>query len=187
MQNQEEKLPTLHLRMAAIKLEISKRKIPKSGLNKFSGFRYHELTDFMPIVNELNAKYGVNAYPKFLKNEGICVLTLVNSDDKNDFYEVIIPYVDAEMLAKGGGTSVVDAIQRLGSTITYNRRYLYQSAYDITENDGVESLEPVTVAEKPSLTDDRFKEALKSIESGKYTAEKLKSDFNLTKQQIQAL
>jgi hypothetical protein len=159
MQNQEEKLPTLHLRMAAIKLEISKRKIPKSGLNKFSGFRYHELTDFMPIVNELNAKYGVNAYPKFLKNEGICVLTLVNSDDKTDFYEVI----------------------------TYNRRYLYQSAYDITENDGVESLEPVTVAEKPTLTDDRFKEALKSIESGKYTAEKLKADFNLTKQQIQAL
>jgi hypothetical protein len=45
----------------------------------------------------------------------------------------------------------------------------------------------VASAAKPSLTDDRFKEALKSIESGKYTAEKLKADFTLTKQQIQAL
>ena len=187
MQNQEEKLPTLHLRMAAIKMEISKRKIPKSGLNKFSGFRFHELTDFMPVINELNDKYGVNAYPKFLKNEGICVLTVVNSDDKTDFYEVIIPYVEAEMLAKGGDKSVVDAIQRLGSTITYNRRYLYQTGYDITENDGVDSLAPIEIKEKPSLTDDRFKEALKSIESGKYTVEKLKSDFLLTKQQLQAL
>jgi hypothetical protein len=187
MQNQEEKLPTLHLRMAAIKMEISKRKIPKSGLNKFSGFRFHELTDFMPVINELNDKYGVNAYPKFLKNEGICVLTVVNSDDKTDFYEVIIPYVEAEMLAKGGDKSVVDAIQRLGSTITYNRRYLYQTGYDITENDGVDSLAPIEIKEKPSLTDDRFKEALKSIESGKYTVEKLKADFLLTKQQLQAL
>jgi hypothetical protein len=187
MQNQEEKLPTLHHRMAAIKLEISKRKIPKSGLNKFTGFRYHELTDFMPIVNELNAKYGVNAYPKFLKNEGICVLTLVNSDDKTDFYEVIIPYVDAEMLAKGGGQSVVDAIQRLGSTITYNRRYLYQSGYDITENDCVESLPLVEIKEKPELSDDRFAAAIEKIAIGQYTKEELKEKFNLTKQQLAQL
>jgi len=138
----KEKTIGLHHRMSQIKMELSKCKIPKSGHNKFSNFYYHELTDFMPFINELNVKHGVNAYPKFLKQEGICVLTLVNSDDKEDFYDVVIPYIDAEMLSKGGGASVVDAIQRLGSTITYNRRYLYQSAYDIVESDGVDSLPP---------------------------------------------
>jgi hypothetical protein len=138
----KEKTVGLHHRMSQIKMELSKCKIPKSGHNKFSNFYYHELTDFMPFINELNVKHGVNAYPKFLKQEGICVLTLVNSDDKEDFYDVVIPYIDAEMLSKGGGASVVDAIQRLGSTITYNRRYLYQSAYDIVESDGVDSLPP---------------------------------------------
>ena len=113
--------------------------------------------------------------------------TLVNSDDKDDFYEVIIPYVEAEMLAKGGDKSVVDAIQRLGSTITYNRRYLYQTAYDITENDGVDSLPPIENTTKPTLTADRFNEALKSIANGKYTAEKLKAEFLLTKQQLELL
>jgi hypothetical protein len=139
---EKEKTIGLHHRMSQIKMELSKCKIPKSGHNKFSNFYYHELTDFMPFINELNVKHGVNAYPKFLKQEGICVLTLVNSDDKEDFYDVVIPYIDAEMLSKGGGPSAVDAIQRLGSTITYNRRYLYQSAYDIVESDGVDSLPP---------------------------------------------
>jgi len=45
------------------------------------------------------------------------------------------------MLSKGGGASTVDAIQRLGSTITYNRRYLYMAAYDITESDSVDGLD----------------------------------------------
>lgn len=133
---------SVHARMAAIKAELSKCKIPKSGHNKFSGFTYHELTDFMPFVNELNAKHGVNALPKFLKKQGICVLDVVNADDKTDNYQIVIPFVEAEMLAKGGAPSVVDPIQRLGSTITYNRRYLYMAAYDIVESDGIDTLPP---------------------------------------------
>jgi hypothetical protein len=136
----ETKTKTVHARMTAIKAELSKCKIPKSGKNKYSGFSYHELPDFMPFVNELNAKHGVNSTPKFLKKQGICILTIVNVDDKTDKYEIIIPYVEAQMLAKGGEPSVVDAIQRIGSTLTYNRRYLYMAAYDIVENDGVDSL-----------------------------------------------
>jgi hypothetical protein len=183
----------LHTRMSLIKMELSKCKIPKSGHNKFSGFHYHELTDFMPFINELNVKHGVNAYPKFLKNEGICVLTLINSDDKEDFYDVIIPYVDAEMLSKGGGASVVDAIQRLGSTITYNRRYLYQSAYDIVESDGVDSLppnepqkqatqpeaKPVKVA-KTECDDKTFETIKQAIIDGKRTIEQAKEKFIFT-------
>jgi hypothetical protein len=131
---------SVHTRMALIKAELSRCKIPKSGKNKFSGFVYHELTDFMPFINELNAKHGVNTFPKFLKKEGICVLTVVNAFDSTDKYDVVIPFEEAQMLAKGGEPSVVDAIQRMGSTITYNRRYLYMSAYDIVESDGVDAL-----------------------------------------------
>jgi hypothetical protein len=45
------------------------------------------------------------------------------------------------MLASGGQPSKVDDIQRLGSTITYMRRYLYMTAYNIQENDVVDSLD----------------------------------------------
>ena len=191
MEKKEKTTIGLHQRMSLIKMELSKCKIPKSGHNKFSGFHYHELTDFMPFINELNVKHGVNAYPKFLKQEGICVLTLINSDDKEDFYDVIIPYVDAEMLGKGGSASVVDAIQRLGSTITYNRRYLYQSAYDIVESDGVDSLPPnepkevKKTAEQPKVQktecDAKTFEAIKqAIIDGKRTIEQAKEKFIFT-------
>ena len=75
--------------------------------------------------------------------------------------------------------------QKMISATTYFRRATLQSllALQSVDDDG----ESIKQATKPSLTDDRFKEALKSIESGKYTAEKLKADFLLTKQQLQAL
>jgi len=180
----------LHSRMSLIKMELSKCKITKSGHNKFSGFHYHELTDFMPFINDLNVKHGVNAYPKFLKLEGICVLTLINSDDKEDFYDVIIPYVDAEMLSKGGGASVVDAIQRLGSTITYNRRYLYQSAYDIVESDGVDSLppnepnepikQPEAKPQKKECNQATFEKIKAKVTAGEVTIEQAKEKFIFT-------
>jgi hypothetical protein len=75
--------------------------------------------------------------------------------------------------------------QKMISATTYYRRATLQSLLSLqaVDDDG----NSVKAATKPSLTDDRFKEALKSIELGKYTAEKLKSEFLLTKQQMQAL
>ena len=75
--------------------------------------------------------------------------------------------------------------QKMISATTYFRRATLQSllALQSVDDDG----ESIKAATKPTLTDDRFKEALKSIESGKYTAEKLKSEFLLTNQQMQAL
>ena len=75
--------------------------------------------------------------------------------------------------------------QKMISATTYYRRATLQSLLSLqaVDDDG----NSVKQATKPTLTDDRFKEALKSIESGKYTVDKLKSDFLLTNQQMQAL
>ena len=75
--------------------------------------------------------------------------------------------------------------QKMISATTYFRRATLQSllALQSVDDDG----ESIKAATKPTLTDDRFKEALKSIESGKYTAEKLKAEFLLTNQQMQSL
>lgn len=158
---------SIHARMSAIKADLSKCKIPKSGKNKFSGFVYHELVDFMPFINDLNHKHGVNASPKFLKKQGICVLTLVNIDNSADKYEIIMPYVEAEMLAKGGAASQVDAIQRLGSTITYNRRYLFMAAYDITESDGIDADSGDTTPQPTPTPTTQPKKAIKDFEAMK--------------------
>ena len=75
--------------------------------------------------------------------------------------------------------------QKMISATTYYRRATLQSLLSLqaVDDDG----NSVKQATKPTLTDDRFNEALKSIASGKYTTEKLKADFLLTKQQLAQL
>ena len=117
--------------MALIKNELRQREIKKSGENKYAKFRYHELADILPHIIELNAKHGVDTSVD-INNES-ATLRVFNVDDHNDFKEVSIPFAQAEMLGKGGSASNVDAIQRMGATITYLRRYLFMTAYDIVE------------------------------------------------------
>ena len=78
----------------------------------------------------------------------------------------------------------IDPQKMIGAT-TYYRRATLQSLLSLqaVDDDG----NSASASAKPTLTDDRFKEALKSIESGKYTVEKLKADFTLTKQQTAQL
>jgi len=144
----ENKTLSIHARMATIKKELSETKIAKSGHNKFAGFKYHELSDFIDVVNNLNEKHGVNDVINIDKINGVCTLTLYNIDDAKDYATVVTPYEEAQMLGKGGAPSNVDKIQRMGSTITYNRRYLYMTAYNIQENDGVDGND--TTPQKPA-------------------------------------
>jgi hypothetical protein len=150
-----EKIKTVHERMSFIKAELSKTKINKSGHNKYAGFKYHELNDFIEAVNRLNNENGINDSITIDKTNDECKLTLFNIEDSTDCYSVMIPYTDAEMLAKGGAASNVDAIQRLGSTVTYIRRYLYMTAYNIQESDGVDGNEqPIKEPQKAVIISD---------------------------------
>ena len=130
-------------RLSRIKAELSKREVKKSGHNKFSGYYYHELADFMPHITDLQATFGVDDTVDFIKNQDGFIdsvsITLTNVHRPEETKTTTIPYVEAEMLAKGGAPSTIDAIQRMGSTITYNRRYIYMLAYNITENDQVDA------------------------------------------------
>ena len=122
---------TVLKKLAIIKNELRQREIKKSGENKYAKFRYHELADILPHVIELNEKHGVDTSVD-INNES-ATLRIYNVEEPSDFKEVSIPYAQAEMLGKGGSASTVDAIQRMGATITYLRRYLFMTAYDIVE------------------------------------------------------
>ena len=141
MNKEELKNKGIHARMALIKSELAKKKIEKSGKNTFANFKYHELQDFLKHIVELNNEHGVNDV--FDISTEKATLTLYNNDNAEDKFTVSIPYVMAQMTGK------TDDIQRLGSTITYIRRYLYLTAYGIQENDAVDASEPTK--ERPQV------------------------------------
>ncbi len=188
---------TIHERMAEIKAELSKTEIKKSGHNKFAGFKYHELSDFIQVINSLNLKYGVNDIVNIDEANGLCSITLVSIKDSESKYTITTPFREAEMLGKGGAKSNVDAVQRMGSTITYNRRYLYMTAYNIQENDGVDSAEPNgsnTKAKqpqkpksKPKMTPEQLEAGIKALEAKKTTVKKIEDYYDLTEDQKNAI
>jgi hypothetical protein len=177
---------TVHARMSAIKAELAKIEIKKSGHNKFAGFKYHELQDFMVHINQLNQKHGVNDLVEIDEDKKECRITLINVDAKDDFYTVSVPYREAQMLGKGGTPSNVDVIQRMGSTITYNRRYLYMTAYNIVESDSVDSQEP-TKTPPAKLPPVDFNGAVEAIKSGKATLEQILKSRSVTDAERKAL
>lgn len=157
-----------------VKFELAQRELKKSGENKFSGFKYYELGDFLPSIIELCNKYGLFTQITFTQTDGILNIIDCNpekADEGNLEYRVVqytSPLKDLEL--KGA-----NAIQALGGTETYLRRYLYMNAFDIVEADMFDSTDfekkKKQKAEKPALekllTDCKksFKEAQPEIKA----------------------
>ena len=112
--------------------------LKKSGKNKFAGFEYFELGDFIPAVNKIFNDIGLCGVVHFTADTAI--LTIYDTEDGNavDFRS---PLVYAEN-AKG------QAIQSLGATHTYMRRYLWLMAMEIVENDIVDAIEQPPVKQE---------------------------------------
>jgi hypothetical protein len=75
--------------------------------------------------------------------------------------------------------------QKLGSAISYFRRYTLSSLMSIstTDDDDGNSATTSVKAANPSLSEEQFKKALDAIAKGKYTVEQLKASYSLTKEQ----
>lgn len=116
----------LYEKIQAVKLELLNSNIKKSGENKFSGFKYFELADFLPTIIKLCDKYKLFTAVSF--NNELATLTIVNMEETADKFEYTSPMKDLEL--KG-----CNSVQALGGTETYNRRYLYLAAFDIVEAD----------------------------------------------------
>ncbi len=132
----------IYEKIQLVKKELSERELKKSGENKFAGFKYYELGDFMPSIIELCEKHKLFTQVTFTNDEGI--LVIVDSEDRNavkmengmldyNCIKYTSPMRDLEL--KGA-----NAIQALGGVQTYLRRYLYMNAFDIVEADMFDSV-----------------------------------------------
>ena len=128
------------LMQARIKLQSSNLK--KSGHNKFSGYFYFELGDYLPSINNIFAEIGLCGVVSFTSE--LATLTIYDTDS-TDTILITSPMADANL--KG-----CHPIQNLGAVETYVRRYLWQTAMEIVEHDALDSSEPVKeVITKPEL------------------------------------
>jgi hypothetical protein len=110
--------------------------IKKSGHNKFAGYQYFELGDFLPTINGIFSELGLCSVISFDKE--LATLRIVDTDNGGSIV-FTSPMADANL--KG-----CHPIQNMGAVQTYSRRYLYVSALEVVEHD---ALDATTGSESP--------------------------------------
>lgn len=157
----EEQQWKVYAKLQKARVMLQSMPIKKSGFNSFAGFKYFELSDFLPSVNTIFAELGLCSV--FCINDGEATLRIYDSE----FGGVI--FFNSPTAEAGAGKA--PPIQALGSMHTYLRRYLMLNALEITEHDAVDatikkdepkSAKPVTVDVFDSM-DDETKELIENI------------------------
>jgi hypothetical protein len=113
----------------------------KSGLNKFAGYSYFELGDFIPHIQTIFNEVGLCGVVSFDAIQATLCIT-----DTEDGSQIVVTSPMAEANLKGA-----HPIQNLGAVLSYQRRYLWMAAMELTEHDPVDSAPPVE-APKPVAT-----------------------------------
>ena len=140
--------------------------VKKSGKNMKMSYKYFELQDIVPVATPIFQKVGLLPVTTF--ENDVATMSVINVDQPDEYINFTSPMREIEPIisAKTGG-EVTNAIQRLGSVETYQRRYLYMIALDIVESD---SIEPTTgdnppPAPKPAapVTPEKRQEVAKNL------------------------
>jgi len=128
---------TVYKKLQEARFRLVNTTIQKSGKNKFAGFEYFELGDFIPAIQKIFNEVGLCGVVSFTD---VATLTIYDADDGTSI-PFCTPIVNAEN-AKG------QPIQSLGATHTYLRRYLWLLALEIVEHDAIDGVELVEAPKK---------------------------------------
>ena len=138
-------MKTLNQSIISIRVGLQNSKLNKSGKNKFAGFDYFELSDFLPKLNELMLEEDIN--DRYYIKDGYAVLELIKGVEVNTY---TMPFVLFETPAnikvdKDTGEAreikTMQDIQYLGALNTYYKRYLYLNAFGITDGEVIDGMD----------------------------------------------
>ena len=140
--------------------------VKKSGKNMKMSYKYFELQDIVPVATPIFQKVGLLPVVTFSDTEA--TMSIVNVDDPSDYINFTSPMREiAPIISNSTGGEVTNAIQRLGSVETYQRRYLYMIALDIVESDSIEPLTgdnpPPTPKPAAPVTPEKRQEVTKNL------------------------
>ena len=113
------------------RVELQNKGLNKSGNNKFAGYTYFELADFLPTINQLCLELRLMTQTSFTSD--MATLKIINAEKPEEIVEFTSPMAAAQL--KG-----CHEIQNLGAVETYQRRYLLVTAFEIVENDALDPL-----------------------------------------------
>ena len=124
---------SVHIKLMQARVDLQSVVMKKSGTNKFAGYSYFELGDFLPQIQNIFFRIGLCGYISFGKE--LATLTIT---DVHDQTEIVITSPMEPANLKG-----MHPVQNLGAVISYIRRYLWMTALEIVEHDILDAGKPL--------------------------------------------
>ena len=124
--------------------KFHQQKLKKSGLNKFAGYSYFELSDFLVPALNIFGEVGLCSTISF--NKEYAEMKIVNAEKPDEFPIVITSPMGSAAL-KG-----CHEVQNIGAVETYQTRYLFVQALCVVEHDILDATTGQTPAPKVSAT-----------------------------------
>lgn len=103
---------------------VANSELKKNGKNQ--SFNYFELEDILPTIQKACKESKIMSFISFEKEQA--VLTIIDLDKTEDKIVFTSPMVDSDLAR-------MTKIQSLGANQTYQRRYLYLTAFEIIEKE----------------------------------------------------
>ena len=136
---------SVYKKLMDARIQLQGKALSKSGNNKFAGYKYFELGDFLPAIQEIFSGIGLCGVVSYGKEDA--TLTIIDIENPADRIVVGSPMSSAAL--KGA-----HEIQNLGAVQSYLRRYLWMTAMEIVEHDAIDASEPLKPeTKKPKATD----------------------------------
>jgi len=120
---------SIYKKLQEARIMLQNTQLKKSGHNKFAGYYYFELGDFLPEIQTICSKLGLCGMVSFTPE--MAYLNIHDTED-GSFTTFTSPMSSAAL--KG-----CHDVQNLGAVQTYLRRYLWVNAFEIVEHDALDA------------------------------------------------
>lgn len=117
-------------KLNAAREEFHGLELKKTGHNKFAGYYYFELGDFLIPALRVFKKHGLCGIVTF--EDKIAMMSIRNVEKPDEFIVISSPMGSAAL--KG-----CHEVQNIGAVETYQRRYLWVAALEIVEHDALDA------------------------------------------------
>jgi len=119
----------VYKKLAEARQALRSRTLKKSGHNKFAGYNYFELGDFLHPTLEIFDALGLIGIVSFTKEQAeLCIVDIDGGG------EIVITSPFGSAALKG-----CHEVQNIGAVETYQRRYLWVTAMEIVEHDALDA------------------------------------------------
>lgn len=120
---------SVHKKLMEARIRLQNTKLNKTGHNKFAGYKYFELGDFVPAIQTIFADLGLSGIVSY--GSDMATLTIHDTETEK---EIMITSPMSSAALKG-----CHEVQNLGAVETYIRRYLWVTAMEIVEHDALDA------------------------------------------------